>query len=195
MRPRATLLLLFLLFPCSVFAWGDLGHRAISEAVQANLTPDTVKAISSIVGSGDELPSGTLAGLSLWPDQIRAFNKNANAVISGFSLGDLHEGRTFAKDHPDNAEWHYADLPPGSAHYPIIGEGDPHDPVLPFTRSHDIVHMIHSCIKILETESVTGVHQTPGTPMATPSGGGHASALACRFGILSHGSLILITRR
>ena len=84
MRISILVSILFFCVPQYVLAWGDLGHKAISEAVQANLEPATVKAIAKIVGSGDELPVGALARLSLWPDQIRAFNKNPNAVISGF---------------------------------------------------------------------------------------------------------------
>ncbi|WP_447601115.1 hypothetical protein [Nitrospira sp. Nam80] len=61
--------------------------------MQANLEPATIKALADIVGTGDELPGGMLARLSLWPDQIRAFNKNPNAVLPGFSPGDLKEAR------------------------------------------------------------------------------------------------------
>jgi hypothetical protein len=85
----SSLFLVVILFctPKCLLAWGDLGHKAISDAVQANLEPATVKAIAKIIGSGDELPVGTLARLSLWPDQIRAFNRNPNARLSGFSPG------------------------------------------------------------------------------------------------------------
>ena len=154
---RASILLsVFLVhFPTLLFAWEDLGHRAISEAVQANLEPATVKAIATILGQGDELPVGTLARLSVWPDQIRAFNKNANAVISGFSPDDMKEARTFVTAHPKHAEWHYVDLPLGSSHYPDTSDSDPNDPVLPFTRVHDIVHMIQRCIEILEAETAS----------------------------------------
>jgi hypothetical protein len=39
-----------------------------------------------------------------------------------------------------------------SPHYPDTSHTDPNDPVLPFTNSHDIVHMIQRCIEILEAE-------------------------------------------
>jgi len=94
-----------------------------------------------------------LARLSLWPDQIQAFNKNADAVISGFSSDDLKEVRIFIQAHPDNAVWHYVNLPLGSSHYPDTSRTDPHDPVLPFTGPHDIVHMIQRCIEILEADT------------------------------------------
>jgi hypothetical protein len=89
----------------------------------------------------------------LWPDQIQAFNKNADAVISGFSADDLKEARTFVQAHPDNAVWHYVNLPLGSFHYPGTSRSDPHDPVLPFTGSQDIVHVIQQCIEILEADT------------------------------------------
>jgi S1/P1 Nuclease len=44
-------------------------------------------------------------------------------------------------------------LPLGSSHYPDTSHSDPHDPVLPFTGSHDIVHMIQRCIEVLEAQS------------------------------------------
>ena len=145
--------LILLCMPRAVLGWSDLGHKAISEAVQSNLEPATVKAIARIVGSGDELPVETLARLSLWPDQIQAFNKNANAVISGFSPDDLKEARAFIQAHPDNAVWHYVNLPLGSSHYPDASHTDPHDPVLPFIDPNDIVHMIQRCIEILEAQT------------------------------------------
>ena len=93
MRLSMLLLVLLLSVPTLVFAWGDLGHRAISEAVQANLEPATVKAIAKIVGQGDELPVGVLARLSIWPDQIRPLTKNLGAFLSGFTREELLEAR------------------------------------------------------------------------------------------------------
>jgi hypothetical protein len=152
MWARLLLSLMLVCMPHTVLGWSDLGHKAISEAVQSNLEPATVKAIARIVGSGDELPVESLARLSLWPDQIQAFNKNTSGVISGFSPNELKEARTFIEAHPDNAVWHYVNLPLGSSHYPDTSHTDLHDPVLPFTDPHDIVHMIQRCIEILEAE-------------------------------------------
>jgi hypothetical protein len=62
------------------------------------LEPVAVKALANIiVGTGDELSVGALARLSLWPDQIRASNRNPNAVISGFSPDDMKEARAFVR--------------------------------------------------------------------------------------------------
>jgi hypothetical protein len=147
---RVGVLVLMLLFCVrhAAFAWGELGHRAISAAAEAQLDPTTIKALASIVGSGDELPVGSLERLSLWPDQIKPLAKNDDATIPDFSLDDLGEARDFFHAHPDNPEWHYLDLPLGSMIYPDAARGA----VLPFTRPHDIVHMIQRCIDVLETE-------------------------------------------
>lgn len=74
-----------------VGAWGEEGHRGIAEAVQGHLTASTAKSIAKIVGTGKDLPLGTLARLSVWPDQIRALTKNPHATIPGFSqIGRAH---------------------------------------------------------------------------------------------------------
>ena len=152
MRVCVLVLGLFLCVRHLAFAWGELGHRAISAAAEAQLEPTTIKALARIVGSGDELPVGSLERLSLWPDQIKPLAKNHDAMIPGFSSGDLGEARSFIKAHPDNPEWHYVDLPLGSMSYPDTSDSDAHGAVLPFTRPHDIVHMIQRCIDVLETE-------------------------------------------
>ena len=136
-------------------AWGEEGHRGIAEAVQGHLEASTAIAIAKIAGTGDELPPGTLARLSIWPDQIRALTKNPHAAITGFSPAEMEEARQFVASHPDNTNWHFVDLPPGAAHYPNLPHPDPTDPATPFTSATDIVHMIHRSVDILEgrTES------------------------------------------
>jgi hypothetical protein len=75
-------------------------------------------------------------------------------VLPGFSPGGLKEARAFVRAHRDNPEWHYVDLPLGSAHYPeLLKTDNAEDPVLPFTRPNDIVQMIQQCIDILEAET------------------------------------------
>jgi hypothetical protein len=139
-----------------VGAWGEEGHRGIAEAVQGHLTASTAKSIAKIVGTGNDLPPGTLARLSVWPDQIRALTKNPHATIR-----DFHQLRwrkpSSSSPHPDNTNWHFVDLPPGVAHYPDLAHPDPADPALPFTNTTDVVHMIHQSVDILEgrTDSAT----------------------------------------
>lgn len=143
-------LLLILVRVSDAFAWGEQGHRGIAEAVQAHLDPTTIKAIAAIAGTGGELPPGTLARLSVWPDQIRAITKNPHATIAGFTPQEMDEARRFVASHPDNINWHFVDLPPASAQYPSLAHPDPTDPVLPFTAETDVVHMIHRSVEVLE---------------------------------------------
>ena len=134
-------------------AWGEEGHRGIADAVQSRLETSTAKAIAKIVGSGGDLAPGTLARLSEWPDQIRALTKNPHATIVGFSPAEMEEALQFVAAHPDNTNWHFVDLPPGSAHYPDLAHPDLADPALPFTTTTDIVHMIHRSMDILEAST------------------------------------------
>jgi hypothetical protein len=135
------------------FAWGEQGHRGIAEAVQAQLDPTTAKAIAKIAGTGESLPPGTLARLSLWPDKIRALTKNPHGTIAGFTPEEMEEARIFVANQPDNTKWHYVDLPPGADHYPDLTHPDPTDPVLPFTTPTDVVHMINRSVDILEADT------------------------------------------
>src|SRR5262249_8100607 len=149
-----TVLCVLLLFgPGFAHAWADARHRAISETVQSNLQPAAVKAIAKILGFHDDLPPDILAQLSLWPDQIRPLKKNPKAKLYGFTPDEQKEAENFFNDHPDNTDWHFADLPPGSPQYPDIDYPDPNNPVVAFVRSNDVVHMIQRCIEVLESES------------------------------------------
>ena len=76
-----------------MLAWDGHGHRAVSEAVQATLDPVTVKALATIAGTGDELPPGLLARLSMWPDEIPPLVNNPHTIVSGFSLPNCSRPR------------------------------------------------------------------------------------------------------
>ena len=108
-------LISLLLFFWSEFAhaWGDVGHRSVSEAAQNNLKPPVVKAIAKILGSQGDLPPNILAHLSMWPDLIRPLAENPDASLHGFTLEELQEAKEFVHHHPDNTDWHFVDLPPG----------------------------------------------------------------------------------
>lgn len=149
-------LISLLLFFWSDFAhaWGDVGHRSISEAAQSNLKPAVVKAIAKIVGSQGDLPPNILAHLSLWPDLIRPLAENPDASLHGFTLEELQEAKEFVHNHRDNTDWHFVDLPPGSPRYPDIEHPGPNDPVMVFVSPNDVVHMIHRCIEVLESETI-----------------------------------------
>ena len=91
----------------------------------------------------------------MWPDEIRPLVKSPHTIVSGFTPAELNEASAFVSAHPDSKNWHFVDLPPGAAHYPNLAHSDPTDPTLPFTAANDIVHMIHRCIEILESETDT----------------------------------------
>jgi hypothetical protein len=152
--PMLILTMLFLLFgPKSAHAWGEGGHRAVSEAVQSSLDPAARNAIAQIVNGQSDLAPGALAQLSLWPDLIRPLTNNPHTSVHGFTPDELEEAKQFVKDHPDNTDWHFLDLPPASPRYPDIQHPDPHDPVAAFAPNNDVVHMIYRCIEVLEADT------------------------------------------
>jgi hypothetical protein len=63
------------------------------------------------------------------------------------------EAKDFVHNHPDNTDWHFVDLPPGSPRYPDIEHPDPNNPVAAFAPLNDVVHMIHRSIEALESET------------------------------------------
>jgi hypothetical protein len=62
---RLVAILFLVCIPVPAHAWGELGHRAIGEAVQAQLDEVTREAIAKIVNPGQPLAGGTLAELSV----------------------------------------------------------------------------------------------------------------------------------
>ncbi|MBL7665793.1 MAG: S1/P1 nuclease [Bacteriovoracaceae bacterium] len=68
------LMLTMLLSSTQVFAWGDLGHQAVAEVAQQNLTKKTQKAIEGILGIAP------LASAAIFPDIVRS-----DARFNGFS--------------------------------------------------------------------------------------------------------------
>jgi len=57
---RLLAVLLLVCVPALAHAWGELGHRAIGEAVQTQLDEATREAIARIVNPGQPLAEGTL---------------------------------------------------------------------------------------------------------------------------------------
>ncbi|HMU53971.1 MAG TPA: S1/P1 nuclease [Nitrospira sp.] len=129
-------------------AWESLGHEAIADAAQEHLSPETTKAIAQILGHGTTLPSHALARASTWPDQIRDLQRHG-AAASKLAEHEVKEAQAFNAAFPDNAQWHFVNLPLGSAHYP--DDADLDDLLTPFTNPHDIVQMLNVCIETLET--------------------------------------------
>jgi len=113
-----------------VGAWGEEGDRGMADGVQRHLETSTVKAIATIMGTGNTLPPGTLARLSKWPDQIRALTKNPMPPSQDFRRP---RWRTRGSSPPpiQTIRWHSVDLPRGATHHPDVARPDPADPALP----------------------------------------------------------------
>ncbi|MDF0642811.1 MAG: S1/P1 nuclease [Nitrospira sp.] len=137
-----------LVWPHDTPAWESLGHEAIADAAQAHLSPEATKAVAQILGHGRTLPPHALAKASTWPDQIRNLQRHGFAA-SKLAEHELKEAQAFNTAFPDNAQWHFVNLPLGSAHYPDSADLD--DLLTPFTNNHDIVQMLNVCIETLET--------------------------------------------
>jgi len=137
-----------LIWPHGASAWETLGHEAIADAAQEHLSPETTSAIAQILGYGTSLPSHALAKASTWPDQIRDLQRHG-AAASKLSDHEVKEAQAFNAAFPDNARWHFVNLPLGSARYP--DDADLDDLLTPFTNPHDVVQMLNVCIETLET--------------------------------------------
>jgi hypothetical protein len=137
-----------LAWPQEARAWESLGHEAIADAAQAHLSPEATKAIAQILGQGTTLPPHALARASTWPDQIRDLQRHGIAA-SKLAEQEVTEAQAFNRAFPDNAQWHFVNLPLGSVHYP--DDADLDDLLTPFTNPHDVVQMLNVCIETLET--------------------------------------------
>lgn len=112
------------------FAFGGQGHRAIGKIAENHLNDNAKKGVTKVLGSTD------LAGVATWPDDLKRAAKGEGPLAN-----DAEAGK-FNHDHPDNGNWHFVNLPLGSASYTDNG---------PFSNDSDIVHMINECIRTLES--------------------------------------------
>jgi len=87
MRKRLLPLLLCLLSPLSLWAWGADGHRAVGKIAENHLSRSARRAVKELLGTE------TLTLVSTWPDEIR-----------------------FYPEFKDTAPWHYVNTPSGLAH-------------------------------------------------------------------------------
>ena len=147
MKPGLLAILLLVCFPGVAGAWGELSHRAVSEAVQANLDDATRGAIAKIVEPGQPLADGTLAELSVWPDRIKD--------VSKMSREEQQAALDFNSAHPLNPSWHFVNLPLKAPGYPNLSTAEASDPLRKFVRTDheagDIVQKVTDAIRILES--------------------------------------------
>ena len=112
-----------------VFPWGAEGHRAMAMVAQQNLSADARSHVIAVLGNDD------LGSIASWMDEVRS------AYFHQGPLGADPEALKFNAEFPKNGEWHYVDLPLGTAAYALDA---------PFTNPHDVVHMIEEAVRVLE---------------------------------------------
>jgi hypothetical protein len=125
----ASALLLALVWALPTFAWDADGHAAVALTATQNLSAEARAHVVKILGSDD------IASIASWMDQVRA------AYFHAGPLGDDPEALKFNHEFPKNGQWHYVDLPLGSAAYELNG---------PYSRPDDVVHMIEAAVDVLE---------------------------------------------
>lgn len=119
----------------TALAWGPEGHKAIARAAMEELekaNPVAAAQVKEILGSE------SVAEASVWPDEVRTSRSHSGA------LAKTVEGKDFNATHPDNATWHFVDLPLGVKSYAQDER---------FQEKHDVVQMIGLCAQVLEGKS------------------------------------------
>lgn len=142
-----------------VSAWAAPAHQAIADLAQARIGPAARKALAQILGAPGDLPSGALADLAAWPDEIRR-RQSDGTVADGWTRADVREADRFNRDHPKNGLWHFVNLPLGADEYPVEGTAA-WNRLQAFVSAHDIVHALAASIRILESP-------TPPTDFSKP---------------------------
>lgn len=66
LQKHTAALLVLLLAPASVFAWGTLGHRTVARIAESHLTPKARQEVAKLLGTE------TLPLVSTWSDEIRS---------------------------------------------------------------------------------------------------------------------------
>ncbi len=105
---------------------------AVGEIAAGRLTVKTRAAVTAILGSDD------LAEVSVWADELREAARHQGPLVQDA------EAREFNRRFPKNGNWHFVNLPLGSAAYTDDG---------PFSSADDVVHAINACIAVLEGKS------------------------------------------
>jgi len=122
-------LTLTLVLACPAYPWGVEGHAATGLVAAQNLSADARAHVVKVLGSDD------LSSIASWMDEVRS------AYFHQGPLGADPEALKFNAEFPKNGEWHYVDLPLGTASYELDG---------PFTRPDDVVHSIEAAVSVLE---------------------------------------------
>jgi hypothetical protein len=114
-----------------LFAWGAEGHRAIGALAQELISSGTQIRVQHLL---DESGDKNLAAASTWADEIR---ENARQLQRR-----PQDAEAFNRDFPNNAAWHFVDLPLGTGSF---AEAERFIP-----DKNDVIHAIERCIAVLE---------------------------------------------
>lgn len=125
------------------FGWGQDGHRLIGDAARNLLTDKARAHVIALLGNDD------LGAVANWADDLRSAARGQGPLA-----GDPEAARV-NRDFPDNARWHFVDLPLGTTDYAQAEQ-------LQFASDDDIVHAIGRCIAVLDgTAPKTPTSLTP----------------------------------
>jgi hypothetical protein len=111
------------------YPWAREGHQAVARIAQQGLSADARAHVIKILGNDD------LSTISVWMDELRS------AAFHAGALAFDPEAQHFNHEFPNNAVWHYVDLPLGATAYEADG---------PFANPEDVVHAIGQAVAVLE---------------------------------------------
>jgi hypothetical protein len=116
-------------FAAPAYSWSREGHVALATVAAQNLSADARAHVIKILGDDN------LGAISVWMDELRT------AAVHAGPLAFDPEAQQFNRDFPNNADWHFVDLPLGTKAY---------EPDGPFAKPGDIVHAIAQAVSVLE---------------------------------------------
>jgi hypothetical protein len=143
-----------LLLPCLLFGplrpalgWGDDGHKLIAEVAYSGLTVQAKENVDFL------LRGTTLDKAAVWPDAMRTWQRNPAKPEPVPLVGDP-QATLFFQDSRNARQpnWHFVDLPNGSADYAMAPVG---------TGPDDIVHALRRCIAVLRGHPLPGEYLNP----------------------------------
>jgi hypothetical protein len=130
---RASLLILALTFGCLElsFGWGAEGHRAIATLAQELISARTQGKVQQLLNESGDLD---LAAASTWADEVREKDRPDRPRPK--------DAEAFNRQFPNNASWHYVDLPLGTDSF-VVAKQFIHG-------ENNVIFAIEHCIAALE---------------------------------------------
>ena len=126
---RSTIAAILTLCPVLSHGWGDESHQAIWALTQTRLSPEARAAMDAVL-AGDKLEM-----TPVWMDRVRDIAKGRTGLLSGDA-----DAVAFNEKFPQNATWHYVDLPLGAESFATVPE---------FHGAENIVSQINLGLQVL----------------------------------------------